>query len=93
MNLDRDSEAWTRSEEMTGLAEAYGQELRKQGLIDFEDIVHYGQRLVNEYDWVLSPSNLARRDYDRSRIPRLCVHKRDWLSEATVRSKPRSMAV
>lgn len=41
MNLDRDSKAWTFNEEMTGLAEAYEQELRKQGLIDFEDIVHY----------------------------------------------------
>ena len=53
VNLDRDSKAWTFNEEMTGLAEAYEQELRKQGLIDFEDIVHYGQRLVNEHDWVL----------------------------------------
>jgi len=53
VNLDRDNEAWTRNEEMTGLAEAYEHELRKQGLIDFEDIVHYGQRLVNEHDWVL----------------------------------------
>ena len=53
VNLDRDSKAWTFNEEMTGLAEAYEQELRKQGLIDFEDIVHYGQRLVNEHNWVL----------------------------------------
>lgn len=53
VNLDRDSKAWTQNEEMTGLAEAYEQELRKQGLIDFEDIVHFGQRLVNEHDWVL----------------------------------------
>ncbi|WP_186044441.1 ATP-dependent helicase [Burkholderia gladioli] len=53
VNLDRDSEAWTQNEEMTGLAEAYEQELRNRGLIDFEDIVHYGQRLVNEHDWVL----------------------------------------
>lgn len=53
VNLDRDAEAWTMDEEMTALAEAYELELRKQGLIDFEDIVHYGQRLVNEHDWVL----------------------------------------
>lgn len=53
VNLDRDGRAWTRNGEMTGLAEAYERELRKQGLIDFEDIVHYGQRLVNEHDWVL----------------------------------------
>lgn len=53
VNLDRDSEAWTQNDEMTGLAETYEKELRKRGLIDFEDIVHYGQRLVNEHDWVL----------------------------------------
>jgi len=53
VNLDRDSKAWTQNKEMTGLAQAYEQELRKRGLIDFEDIVHYGQRLVNEHDWVL----------------------------------------
>jgi len=53
VNLDRDSKAWTQNGEMTGLAEAYEQELRERGLIDYEDIVHYGQRLVNEHDWVL----------------------------------------
>jgi len=53
VNLDRDSEAWTQNGVMTDLAEAYERELRKQGLIDFEDIVHYGQRLVNDHDWVL----------------------------------------
>lgn len=53
VNLDRDSEVWTQNDEMTGLAETYEKELRKRGLIDFEDIVHYGQRLVNEHDWVL----------------------------------------
>jgi DNA helicase II / ATP-dependent DNA helicase PcrA len=53
VNLDRDSKAWTQNKEMTGLAAAFEQELRKQGLIDFEDIVHFGLRLVNEHDWVL----------------------------------------
>ena len=53
VNLDRDSKAWTQNKEMTDLAEVYEQELRKRGLIDFEDIVHYGQRLVNEHDWIL----------------------------------------
>ncbi|MDQ2139874.1 ATP-dependent helicase [Alcaligenaceae bacterium B3P038] len=53
VNLDRVGKTWTGNEEMTDLAEAYEQELRKRGLIDFEDIVNYGQRLVNEHDWVL----------------------------------------
>jgi len=53
VNLDRDDIAWTQNEEMAGLAEEYEEELRNRGLIDFEDIVHYGQRLVNENDWVL----------------------------------------
>lgn len=53
VNLDRGSTAWMQEEKMTGLAEAYEQELRNRGLIDFEDIVYYGQRLVNEHDWVL----------------------------------------
>lgn len=53
INLDRDTAAWKSGEELTQLAEGYETALREQGLIDFEDIVHYGQRLVNEHDWVL----------------------------------------
>lgn len=54
VHLDRDSQNWTQDEELTGLAEAYEKELRKLGLIDFDDIVHYGQRLVYEHDWALN---------------------------------------
>lgn len=54
VNLDRDSKAWKQDPEMAALAEAYEEALHKQGLIDFDDIVHYGQRLVNEHDWVLN---------------------------------------
>lgn len=53
VHLDRDSRAWRQNEELTGLAEAYETELRMRGLIDFDDMVHYGQRLVYEHDWVL----------------------------------------
>jgi DNA helicase-2/ATP-dependent DNA helicase PcrA len=53
VHLDRDCRQWKQNEEFTGLAEAYEMELRKQGLIDFEDIVHFGQQLVHEHDWVL----------------------------------------
>lgn len=53
LHLDRTTAAWKAGEELTELAEAYEAALRENGLIDFEDIVHYGQRLVNEHDWVL----------------------------------------
>lgn len=52
IHLDRDSQQWQQNERLTALAEAYETELRKHGLIDFDDIVHYGQRLVHEHDWV-----------------------------------------
>ncbi|TRU56205.1 MAG: ATP-dependent helicase [Microcystis aeruginosa Ma_QC_Ch_20071001_M135] len=54
VNLDRDSKTWTQNPDMAALADAYEAALRKQGLIDFDDIVHYGQRLVNEHEWVLN---------------------------------------
>ncbi|MGF6349530.1 ATP-dependent helicase [Variovorax sp. W2I14] len=53
VHLDRQAKAWKQNEELTGLAEAYEAALRKHSLIDFDDIVHYGQRLVYEQDWVL----------------------------------------
>lgn len=53
VHLDRDGRAWRQDEEFTPLAEAYEASLRKRGLIDFDDMVHYGQRLVYEHDWVL----------------------------------------
>lgn len=54
VHLDRDSQLWKQNKELTGLAEAYEKELRNHGLIDFEDIVHYGQLLVFENDWLLN---------------------------------------
>jgi DNA helicase-2/ATP-dependent DNA helicase PcrA len=53
VHLDRTTAAWKDGEELTQLAEAYEAVLRETGLIDFEDIIHHGQRLVNEHDWVL----------------------------------------
>lgn len=53
VHLDRDSHAWKKNDELTGLAEAYEAELRKRGLIDFDDMVIYGQRFAYEHDWVL----------------------------------------
>lgn len=51
--LDRTSAAWTREGELAAWAEGYEAELRRQGLIDFDDLVIFGQRLVSEHDWVL----------------------------------------
>lgn len=51
--LDRNSIAWTSEEELAAWAEGYEAELRRMGLIDFDDLVVFGQRLVSEHDWVL----------------------------------------
>lgn len=51
--LDRASVAWTSEGELAAWAEGYEVELRRLGLIDFDDLVIFGQRLVSEHDWVL----------------------------------------
>jgi DNA helicase II / ATP-dependent DNA helicase PcrA len=51
--LDRASIAWTSEAELAEWAEEYEAELRGMGLIDFDDLVIFGQRLVSEHDWVL----------------------------------------
>ena len=51
--LDRTSIAWTSEAELAAWAEGYEAELRRMGLIDFDDLVVFGQRLVSEHDWVL----------------------------------------
>lgn len=51
--LDRASEDWTAEEELAAWAEGYEAELRRTGLVDFDDLVIFGQRLVSEHDWVL----------------------------------------
>ena len=51
--LDRGSLAWTSEEELAAWAEEYEAEFRGMGLIDFDDLVIFGQRLVSEHDWVL----------------------------------------
>ncbi len=52
IHLDRNTDEW-RAGELTELAEKYEAALRDQGLIDYEDMVHLGQQLVHEHDWVL----------------------------------------
>lgn len=51
--LDRASVTWTSEGELAEWAEEYETELRGMGLIDFDDLVIFGQRLVSEHDWVL----------------------------------------
>ena len=51
--LDRGSAAWRSEEELADWAEGYEDELRRAGLVDFDDLVVFGQRLVSEHDWVL----------------------------------------
>jgi DNA helicase-2/ATP-dependent DNA helicase PcrA len=51
--LDRKSVSWTSKAELAAWAEGYEAELRRLGLVDFDDLVIFGQRLVSENDWVL----------------------------------------
>ncbi|MFJ5483749.1 ATP-dependent helicase [Pectobacterium actinidiae] len=51
--LNRNSIAWTSEEELAAWAVAYENSLRDEGLIDYDDMVVYGQRLIVENDWVL----------------------------------------
>jgi len=53
VHVDRASPSWQSEPELARFAEAYEADLRRQGLIDFEDLVIHGQRLVLRHDWVL----------------------------------------
>ena len=51
--LDRGTAAWRSEKELAAWAEGYEAELRRARLIDFDDLVIFGQRLVSQHDWVL----------------------------------------
>ena len=51
--LDRGTTEWRREEELAEWAESYESALHRTGLIDFDDLIVFGQRLVSEHDWVL----------------------------------------
>jgi DNA helicase-2/ATP-dependent DNA helicase PcrA len=51
--LDRGTIAWRSEKELAAWAEGYEAELRRAGLVDFDDLVIFGQRLVSEHDWLL----------------------------------------
>ena len=53
VHLDRASPGWRAEEELAALAEEYEAELRRRGLVDFDDLVILGHSLVTHYDWVL----------------------------------------
>lgn len=51
--LNRTSVAWHSEEDLAAWAIAYEAALRDEGLIDYDDMVVFGQRLIAEHDWVL----------------------------------------
>ncbi len=51
--LNRNSIAWSSEEELAAWADAYEAALRQDGLIDYDDMVVFGQQLIAEHDWVL----------------------------------------
>ena len=53
VHLDRAGSDWRSEEELASLAEAYEAELRQHGLVDFDDLVIFGETLVTHFDWVL----------------------------------------
>lgn len=53
VHLDRTKTGWRSEEELAALAEGYEAELRRAGLVDFDDLVIFGQTLVGQRDWVL----------------------------------------
>lgn len=53
VNLDRAHRSWRADPDLANLAEAYEAALRRLDLLDFDDLVIFGQKLVAEHDWVL----------------------------------------
>lgn len=51
--LNRDSDEWAAEPELARWALEIESELHAEGLIDFDDLVINGRRLVTEHDWVL----------------------------------------
>ena len=51
-HLDREKAYWLEDEELAMLVEAYEKKLRSKSLIDFDDMVLLGLKLVEGYPWV-----------------------------------------
>src|SRR5450759_3199371 len=54
VHLDRDAQDWEVDFDLARIAERYEGALRRAGLVDFDDLVIYGNQLVANHDWVLS---------------------------------------
>ena len=53
VHLDRGAPSWRSDRRLADIAEVYEADLRRQGLVDFDDLVVFGNQLVAEHDWVL----------------------------------------
>jgi DNA helicase-2/ATP-dependent DNA helicase PcrA len=51
--LDRDAASWNTDPDLAAIVVDYERRLRAEGLIDFDDLVVLGNKLVNDTDWVL----------------------------------------
>lgn len=52
-HLDRRASDWNTDPDLVKVIEEYESDLRRQGLIDFDDLVVFGNMLVSNYDWAL----------------------------------------
>lgn len=59
VHLDRDAPDWGTDRDLARICEGYEASLRRQGLIDYDDMVVLAHRLVGAHDWVL-PAIAAR---------------------------------
>jgi DNA helicase-2/ATP-dependent DNA helicase PcrA len=53
VHLDRRAAGWRTNADLANVIEAYERDLRRQGLIDFDDLVIFGNQLVAQHDWIL----------------------------------------
>jgi DNA helicase-2/ATP-dependent DNA helicase PcrA len=59
VHLDRTAPDWNADPDLARITEGYESALRQAGLVDFDDLVIFGHRLVADCDWVL-PAIQAR---------------------------------
>ena len=59
VHLDREAPDWETEPDLARITEGYEAALRRVGLLDFDDLVIFGNRLVSTHDWVL-PAIQAR---------------------------------
>jgi DNA helicase II / ATP-dependent DNA helicase PcrA len=81
VHLDRDEPGWQSDPDLAAIAEVYEALLREAGLIDLDDLVIFGNRLLAQHDWVLLVIKarfpvLAVREYQDLGIPLQRIVKR-----------------